>query len=104
MAYEDKIRRMNRGLLASDSAIYRKSPRPYVMLVLTHLIAYTCFPSIIIYKNLPGHYFASPGNSQKSSIQTVAWMGHVNVGSFLIIYAIAILLASKRLRPEQVDL
>ena len=60
VAYEDKIRSINRGL---KSGIYKKSPRPYVMLVLTHIIAYTCFPSIIIYKNLPGHYFKSADDS-----------------------------------------
>ena len=31
-------------------------------------------------------------------------MGEVNVGSFLIMYGVAILLASKKFRPEQVDL
>ena len=75
LAYEHKIRSINRGLLASESSIYKKSPRPYVMLVLTHIIAYTCFPSIIIYKNLPGHYFESAGDSKVTNIQTVAWMG-----------------------------
>ena len=75
LAYEHKIRSINRGLLASESGIYKKSPRPYVMLVLTHIIAYTCFPSIIIYKNLPGNYFKSAGDSEENNIQTVAWMG-----------------------------
>ena len=104
LAYEKKIRTMKRGWMAtSKSGIYKKNPRPYVMLILSHFIAYTIFPSIVIYKHLPGKYFASMANSIDKNSETVAWMGQVNVGSFLISYGLAILLVSKKCRPDQVD-
>ena len=94
---------MKRGMLTTKSGIFKKNPRPYVMLVLSHFIAYTIFPSIIIYKHLPGDWFASLVKNREKNTETVAWMGEVNVGSFLISYGIAILLTSKKFRPDQVE-
>ena len=100
IAYKERIRTMKRNF---NSGIFKKDPRPYVMLVLSHFIAYTIFPCIIIYKHLPGAYFASITGAQDKSSERVAWMGQVNVGSFLITYSAAIFLTSKKFRPDQVD-
>ena len=56
IAYKERIRTMKRNF---SSGIFKKDPRPYMMLFLSHFIAYTIFPCIIIYKHLPGAYFAS---------------------------------------------
>ena len=48
IAYKEKIRTMKRNF---KSGIFKKDPRPYVMLLVSHFIAYTIFPCIIIYKH-----------------------------------------------------
>ena len=93
VAYSYKIRSINRGLLTScRSGLYKKSLRPYLMLFLTDFITYTCFPSMITYKHLPWKYFTTPDTSEYDQTETVAWMGAINVGSFVIVYGFAILI------------
>ena len=41
----------------NSKLIYQNSRVPYFILTLTHFIAFTCFPTIIIYKKLPGQWF-----------------------------------------------
>ena len=73
-----------------------------MVLLLTYFFAFTCFPSIIVYKRLPGDIFKTGKVSDIDDYQeTIAWMGVINIGLFLICYAIGILVANKKFRPNE---
>ena len=51
-----------------------------VMIFITFFISATCFPSLIVYKPLPGKHFSV----LERQIEGVAFLGTINVGTFLI--------------------
>ena len=66
------------------------------MIFTTNMIAFTVFPSIIVYKPLPGDYF----NTDSDTKVQVALMGAINIGSFLIAYSIGCVLTAEYLTPD----
>ena len=81
--------------------------RTSIMIFASYLISAILFPSLIIYKPLPGGYFSdlTGGDSEdrqaQHQITAVAWLGAINVGSFLIFNGSGMLFAHKYARPEQ---
>ena len=51
------------------------------MIFATYFISAICFPSLIVYKPLPGKYFDDLEGHKNTGI---AWLGTINVGSYLI--------------------
>ena len=80
--------------------IFAESWFPYLILVLSHFFAYTCFPSIIVYKQLPGDLFNPDKVADVYDFnEKIAWQGVINDGLFLICFGVGILTSNNRWRP-----
>ena len=79
------------------------------MIFASYLISAILFPSLIIYKPLPGKYFEhlagdSEDHQGQHQITAVAWLGAINVGSFLIFNGLGALFTNMYARPEKYDM
>lgn len=77
----------------------RRSKKGSLMIMLSHLITFMCFPGFIIFQPLPGKFFERPtvgGYDEKVLI----WMNSINLGSFFCFYALGVCISSTCLRLQ----
>ena len=79
------------------------------MIFAAYFIPALLFPSIIIYKPLPGRYFSkltgdSGDHQAMHQIAAVTWLGAINVGCFLVFMGIGALFTHTYARPENYDM
>ena len=79
--------------------IFKQTQEISLMVIVCHVITTLCFPSILIYKGLPGSRFNIYYSTEKHT-HAMTWVGCINVGSFLICSAIGTFLFIKLFRPR----
>ena len=71
-----------------------------LMIFATYLITAICFPSIIVYKPLPGDYFENPSNDY--TFTRIDMMGVINVGSFFVSSGIGSIVAHRYTKRDSI--
>ena len=70
------------------------------MILLSHLITFTCFPGLIIFKPLPREFFKGPTMGVYDE-EALIWMNCINLGSFFCFNALGICISSTCLRQKK---
>lgn len=84
--------------MTSMFASFKKMKLAVTMVFLTNFLVALVFPSILIYKPLPGAYFCIRPTSEVNL--QIAWMGVANLGPFFICFAIGTYFARSHKKPE----
>ena len=72
------------------------------MIFATYFITAICFPSIIVYKPLPGKYFENPTDDY--TFTRIDMMGVINVGTFFVSSAIGTMIAHRYTKRESIKM
>ena len=72
------------------------------MIFATYFITAICFPSIIVYKPLPGVYFENP--SDDYTFTRIDMMGVINVGTFFVSSGIGTMIADRYTKRDRIKM